>query len=135
MKGIGAMGDTFNLTGDFRGAILNIKSTLREVRQSVGEIQSADQVQIKELQGLIEGLSRALEGTPPEMQDQAEAVAESARVLVESAKSEKPNKTMIRITGEGLKQAAQNLAEVAPTVISIASQIVLAVLKITGSQP
>jgi hypothetical protein len=134
MKGIGAMGDTFNLTGDFRGAILNIKSTLREVRQSVGEIQSADQVQVKELQGLIEGLSRALEGTPPEMQDQAEAVAESARVLVESAKSEKPNKTMIRITGEGLKQAAQNLAEVAPTVISIASQIVLAVLKITGSQ-
>jgi hypothetical protein len=129
------MGDTFNLTGDFRGAILNIKSTLREVRQSVGEIQSADQVQMKELQGLIEGLSRALEGTPPEMQDQAEAVAESARVLVESAKSEKPNKTMIRITGEGLKQAAQNLAEVAPAVISIASQIVLAVLKITGSQP
>jgi hypothetical protein len=129
------MNDTFNLTGDFRGAILNIKSTLREVHQSVGEIPSSDQVQLKELQGLIDGLSRVLEETPPELQDQAEAVAESAKLLVESAKSEKPNKTMIRITGEGLKQAAQNLAEVAPTVISIASQIVLAVLKITGSQP
>jgi hypothetical protein len=129
------MSDTFNLTGDFRGAILNIKSTLREVHQSVGEIPSSDQVRVKELQGLIDGLSQALEETPPELQDQAEAVAESAKVLVESAKSEKPNQTMIRITGEGLKQAAQNLAEVAPTVITIASQIVLAVLKITGSQP
>jgi len=39
---------------------------------------------------------------------------------------------MIRITGEGLKQAAQKLAEVLPTVMTIASQIVVTVVKLTS---
>jgi hypothetical protein len=39
---------------------------------------------------------------------------------------------MIQITGEGLKQAAKNLLDVTPMVISIATQIVLAVGKIAG---
>lgn len=129
------MSDTFHLSGDFRGAILNIKSTLREVQQSVGEITAAGPAQIQELQGLIEDLTLALEQIPPENQEQAQAVAETAKLLVENAKAETPNKTMIRITGEGLKQAAQNLAEAAPAVIGLASQIVMAVLKITGSTP
>ena len=129
------MSDTFHLSGDLRGAILNIKSTLREVQQSVGEITAAGPAQIQELQGLIEDLTLALEQIPPENQEQAQAVAETAKLLVENAKAETPNKTMIRITGEGLKQAAQNLAEAAPAVIGLASQIVMAVLKITGSTP
>jgi hypothetical protein len=51
--------------------------------------------------------------------------------LVEQAKSEKPNKTMLQITGDGLKQAAQNLAEVMPAVVTIASQIVMSIARIT----
>jgi len=39
---------------------------------------------------------------------------------------------MLQITGEGLKQAAQNLAEVMPTVVTIASQIVMTVAKLTS---
>jgi methyl-accepting chemotaxis protein len=127
------MGDTFHLSGDFRGAILNIKSTLREVQQSIGEIQAAGPDEVRELQDLIEALTQALEQIPPEKQEEAQAVAETAKQLVETAKAETPNKTMIRITGEGLKQAAQNLAEAAPAVIGLASQIVMAVLKISGS--
>jgi methyl-accepting chemotaxis protein len=129
------MGDTFHLSGDFRGAILNIKSTLREVQQSIGEIQAAGPDEVRELQDLIEALTQALEQIPPEKQEEAQAVAETAKQLVETAKAETPNKTMIRITGEGLKQAAQNLAEAAPAVIGLASQIVMAVLKISGSTP
>ena len=129
------VGDTINLSGDFRGAILNIKSTLREVQQSVGEIQAAGPAQVQELQGLIEALTQALERIPQEKEEQAQAVAETAKQLVDSAKEETPNKTMIRITGESLKQAAQNLAEAAPAVIALTSQIVMAVLKITGSTP
>jgi pyruvate-formate lyase len=129
------MGDTFHLSGDFRGSILNIKSTLREVHQSIGDIQAAGPDDVKELQDLIEALTQALENIPPEKQEEAQAVAETAKQLVETAKAETPNKTMIRITGEGLKQAAQNLAEAAPAVIGLASQIVMAVLKISGSTP
>lgn len=126
------MGDKFEMSGDFRGAIVNIKSTLKNVRQSVGDIPSADDASKEELKNLIEKLEASLEQAPEEKQDQAQAVAQTAQALVEQATTEKPNKTMLQITGEGLKQAAQNFAEVMPTVVTIASQIVLAIGRLTG---
>jgi len=121
------------MSGDFRGAIINIKSTLTNVQQSVGEIQTGDQNARKELEKLIGQLSEALEKVPEEKQEQAQAVAETAKVLVDTAKAETPNKTMVQITGEGLKQAAQNLAEVMPVVVTIAGQIALTVAKLVGA--
>ena len=127
------MPDQFNMRGDFRGAIINIKSTLTNVQQSVGDIPTSDENARKDLEKLIEQLSEALQQIPAEKQEQAQAVAETAKALVDTAKAEKPNKTMLQITGEGLKQAAQNLAEVMPTVVTIAGQIVMAVSKlVTG---
>lgn len=126
------MGDKFEMSGDFRGAIVNIKSTLKNVRQSVGDIPSADDSSKEELKNLIERLESTLEQAPEDKQDQAQAVAQTAQALVEQAKTDKPNKTMLKITGEGLKQAAQNFAEVMPTVVTIASQIVMAIGRLTG---
>lgn len=126
------MADRFDMSGDFRGAIVNIKSTLTNVQQSVGEIHSTDETARKELETLIGQLSEALQKVPAENQEQAQAVAETAKVLVDTAKAETPNKTMLQISGEGLKQAAQNLAGVMPAVVSIASQIVMTVAKLTG---
>ena len=127
------MADRFNLSGDFRGSIINIKSTLTDVQQSVGEIHSTDETARKELETLIKQLSEALQKAPAQSQEQAQAVAETAKVLVDTAKAEKPNKTMLQISGEGLKQAAQNLADVMPAVVGIASQIVMTVAKLTGT--
>jgi hypothetical protein len=126
------MGDKFEMSGDFRGAILNIKSTLTDVQQSIGDIQTGDEVSRQELQDLIGQLSEALQQAPPEKVEEAEAVAQSAEVLVQQAIAEKPNKTMIKITGDSLRQAAENIASVLPTVLGIASQILLAVGKFTG---
>ena len=127
------MADRFNMSGDFRGAIINIKSTLTNVQQSVGEIPSRDEASRRELETLIEQLSVALQKVPAENEEQAQAVADTAKVLVDTAKAEKPNKTMLQISGEGLKQAAQNLAEVMPVVVAIAGQIVMAVARLTGT--
>jgi methyl-accepting chemotaxis protein len=127
------MPDRFNMSGDFRGAIINIKSTLTDVQQSVGEIHTDDQDSRKELERLIGQLSEALQKVPDEKQEQAQAVAETAKVLVDSAKAEKPNKTMVKITGEGLKQAAQHLAGVLPVVVKIAGQIAVTVEKLIGA--
>jgi len=125
------MSDRFEMSGDFRGAIVNIKSTLSNVQQSIGDIRSQDATTKAELENLIKQLSESLQKVPAEKGEQAEAVAASAQALVEQAKSEKPNKTMLQITGEGLKQAAQNLAEVMPAVVTIASQIVMNIAKLT----
>ena len=126
------MADRFDMSGDFRGAMINIKSTLTNVQQSVGDIRTSDETARKELESLIEQLSEALQKVPAEHQEEAQAVAETAKALVDTAKAEKPNKTMLQISGEGLKQAAQNLAEVMPTVLTIASQIVMTITKLTG---
>jgi predicted AlkP superfamily phosphohydrolase/phosphomutase len=126
------MADRINLSGDFRGSIINIKSTLTNVQQSVGEIRTDDQNTRKELEKLIGELSEALQKVPENSRENAEAVAVTAKALVDSAKAEKPNKTMVQISGEGLKLAAKNLADVMPAVVTIASQIVLTVVKLVG---
>jgi septal ring factor EnvC (AmiA/AmiB activator) len=126
------MSDKFSMSGDFRGAFINIKSTLTNVQQSIGDISTDDLDTRKELEKLIEQLNDTLQKLPVEKQEDAQAVAETAKALVDVAKSEKPNKTMLEITGDGLKKAAQNLADVMPAVLPLASQIVMTVMKLTG---
>ena len=127
------MPDRFNMSGDFRGAMINIKSTLTNVQQSVGDIRTDDENARKELEKLIQQLNEALQKVPEKNQEHAQAVAETAKALVDTAKAEKPNKTMVQITGEGLKQAAQNLADVMPIVVTIAGHIALTVAKLVGA--
>lgn len=124
------MSDRFSLSGDFRGAFVNIKSTLTNVQQSIGDIQTDDLDTRMELEKLIKQLGEALEKTPVEKQEDAQAVAETAKALIDVAKSEKPNQTMLQITGDGLKKAAQNLAESMPLVLTLAGQIVVTVTKL-----
>jgi septation ring formation regulator EzrA len=127
------MADRINMSGDFRGAVVNIKSKLTNVQQSVGDIRTDDQNAREELETLIGQLSEALQKVPAENQEHAEAVAETAKALVDTAKVEKPNKAMIQVTAQGLKLAAQNLADVMPTVVTIAGKIALTVVKLIGA--
>jgi hypothetical protein len=121
---LGDSGDTFNMSGDFRGAFVNIKSRLENVSQTIGTLPDGDPSTKAELERLVEELNEALQQVPPDKAEDAEAVAQSAEALVETATQEKPNRTMVEITGDGLKKAAQNLANVMPTVLTIATQIV-----------
>lgn len=126
------MSDTFNMSGDFRGAIFNIKSTLKDVTQTVNMLPHADQRDKDELKRLIEQLNEELQKAPSDKTEEAEAIAESAKALIEAANKDKPNKAMVQITAEGLKKAAENIAGVMPSVIVIASQIVAAIARFTS---
>jgi hypothetical protein len=97
-------------------------------------LPDADPSTKAELDKLISKLDEALQQVPPDKAEDAEAVAQSAEALVETASQEKPNKTMVEITGEGLKKAAQNLADVAPIVLTIATQIVDTVVKLVAQR-
>jgi ElaB/YqjD/DUF883 family membrane-anchored ribosome-binding protein len=126
------MGDKITISGNIQNSILNIKSTLTNVQQSVGSIPTGDEAARQEFQGLIEQLSQALQNVPDNQTEQAEAVAVSAQAFVETAKADKPNKTLLQISGEGLKKAAENLAEVAPAVVGIAGQVIALVMRMKG---
>jgi leucyl-tRNA synthetase len=127
------MGDKFNLTGDFRGAIVNLKSTLRNVHQTAGEIPNASEDDRKQLQDLIARLTAELEKVPPAQKDEVEAVAITATALIEQVKDGKKNKTLLRITAEGLKAAASNLAPILPAILPIVSQMIITVGKMSGT--
>lgn len=127
------MADRINMSGDFRGAVVNIKSTLTNVQQSVGDIRTDDQNAREELETLIGQLSEALQKVPAKNQEYAEAVAETAKALVDTAKAEKPNKTLVQVTAQGLKLAAQNLAEVMPSVVTLATRIAVIVSNIINT--
>lgn len=119
--------DTFNMSGDFRGAILNLKSDLQDVTQTIGSIPQADGATKEELEKLVKALFDELQKAPVEKVEEAEAIVDLTKDLVDKAAVQKPNKTTLQITGEGLKQAAQNIADVMPTVLSIATKIVAAI--------
>jgi ElaB/YqjD/DUF883 family membrane-anchored ribosome-binding protein len=122
------------MSGDFRGANVTIKSTLTNVTQTIGSLSDAEASTRAELEELVRTLNDALQQAPDDKAEEAEAVAQYAQVLVEKAAEEKPNKTMVQITGRGLKQAAKNLADVTPTVLSIATQIVATVSKLVAQR-
>lgn len=115
-------GDVYS--GDFRGAILNVRSTLENVTQSIKNVTGADESTKKDLEELVAQLAAALEQVPPERAEDAEAVATMTESMVEQATATKPNKSLLKITGEGLKKAAENIADVLPTVLGIATKIV-----------
>ena len=128
------MGDRITISGNINNSIVNIKSTLKNVKQSIGAIPTDDEDTRKQLQGLIDELGQMLAG--PQVQeskkDEADTVAASTQLLVETAKAEKPNKALLQNSGELLKKAAEALVDVAPGVVGIAGQIVTAVLHLHG---
>lgn len=132
-KGNFVSGDQFTMSGNFSGAILNIKSTLTDVSQSIGAAPHGDAATKAQLLALVEQLSVELQNVPAEKASDAEAVAETAKAAVEQATKAQPNKTLVQISAEGLKQAAQNLAAVLPTVLPIATQIADALRKMIGA--
>ncbi len=121
-------GDTYNFSGNFSGAILNVNATLENVTQTIGALPWADDETKAELERLVTQLQEQLQQIPPEKEEEAEAVAELTETLLDNANKEKPNKQLLQITGEGLKQAAKNLAAIAPDVAKIAGTIVATIL-------
>ena len=132
-KGTFVSGDQFTMSGNFSGAILNIKSTLTNVSQSIGAAPIGDAATKAQLQALVEQLSAELQKVPAEKTGEAEAVVETAKAAVEQATKAQPNKTLVQISAEGLKQAAQNLAAALPTVLPIATQIADTLRKMIGA--
>jgi hypothetical protein len=117
------MGDNFTI-GNVTNANLNLKATLERVTQSIGTLPGADAAAQERLAELLNRLDEALKQAPQDQADEAAAVAELATDLVTKAKADKPNRGLLRISAEGLKQAAETLAGVVPAALTVAKEIV-----------
>lgn len=130
VQGEKRVGDTFDMSGDFRGAIVNIKSQLENVTQTVNTLPHGDDEEREELKQLVAQLQEALAQAPPEKASDAEKVAKRVEALVEEADDDNPDTEMMEITGESLKRAAENIRDALPAVLPIATQIVAHVLSL-----
>jgi hypothetical protein len=117
-------GDHIEMSGDFREAIVTVKSHLDQARQTIQAVPYGDKSQKQVLLQQIAELQAQLAQAPPAHAEAAAKVARSVEHLAYELQAEPMDKEMARITGEGLKKAAENLKEVMPTVLTIATQIV-----------
>ena len=125
-------GNVFNNTGDFRGAALFQGSTINNAGQIAGTITTADTASRDELQALLKQFGEALKPVPPEKVKDANATASAAEDLVKEAAKDQPNKSRLRLLGDGLLEAVKAVGTAAPAALSIAEKVVGLIAKIHG---
>lgn len=118
------MSDTFNFSGNFQGAILNVKSTLNNTTQIISTLSNVPPAEKDELTNLVKQLSEALQQVPVDKAAEAEKVAKRADDLVKEANEQDVDKEIMEDKSKHLLKAAQNVGVVLPVVIPIAQQIV-----------
>ena len=115
-------GDQFNMTGNFSGALLNIKSTLNTVSQNIGALQG-DMQRKHTLQDFVVQLRTELEKVPVSHVSEAEQTAKRVELAVAEASKPQPDKEDVEYSLVRLQKAAENIGSVMPSVVPIAMQI------------
>jgi len=92
---------------------------------NMGALPSAEDSVRDELEALYTQLADALATEPAENGQDVEAVEQLAQAALDEANKEQPNKMLLKVTGDGLVQAAKNLAKVTPIAVEIAKKLLL----------
>lgn len=123
---------TGNITTNINGSnnVLSIGSLLSAANQTIQIHSVIPSDQKEEIKDLLEQLNQQLRVLPEEYADDAEAVAEMAKSLVENAAKEKPNRRINEVTAEGLKKAAENISKITPLVLTTVLEIISFIQKI-----
>ena len=122
-------GSKYVMSGDFRGAVLNIESRLDNVTQTLGAMPNAAPDQRQELARLVGELKTALAAVPPEAVSDATNVTKRVEALAQEATGDAPDPELVRGLGESLKRAASKLANSLPGVATPVSYTHLDVYK------
>ncbi|MBP6789316.1 MAG: hypothetical protein KA170_17120 [Candidatus Promineofilum sp.] len=112
-------GSKYVMSGDFRGAVLNIESRLDNVTQTLGALPNAAPDQRQELARLVGELKAALAQVPPEAVGDATNLTKRVEALAEEAAGDAPDPEYVRDLGESLKRAAGKLPGIATLVAAI----------------
>ncbi|NJK81886.1 MAG: hypothetical protein HC914_19300 [Chloroflexaceae bacterium] len=112
------MGDQINIS-NVQNSILNIKTQLANVTQTVEGMQGIDENAKQELIEVVEQLRELLEKVPPEHIEDAETAVQRVNAIVKELSSSNPDKEIVSVNAESLKKAAQNIDAVMPQVFNI----------------
>jgi hypothetical protein len=102
---------------------VNIQSRLDQVTQTVQQVEGWPNAKKDELASLITELTAGLKAVAEARPDDADRVAKTAELVVAEATKAKPDKGFLSISAEGLKKAAEAVADIAPTVLAVAGKV------------
>jgi len=100
-----------------------VKSRLNRVNQTIRTAPSVSEEKKQELEALMDELKQALEPATDAQPEDSQRVVEAAEYVAAEVAKQKPSKKFLDITTEGLMEAARAVASIAPTVLTVASQI------------
>lgn len=103
---------------------LNIDAILNNVTQTIDVSSSMSPGTKEELQGLVEELAQQLKKVEKSHPEETEAIGEAAQSVINAATKDKPNRTTIKVSADGLKEAASTIAVAAPLALQAAQKIV-----------
>lgn len=115
----------YNMSGDFRGALLNIESQLSHVTQSILAAPLGDAAERADLNGLIAGLQAELERVPIDQAAAAEQVA--ARLARLGGALADGDMELAAVGCAGLERAAGALGATRPGIPAAARQLTAAI--------
>ena len=102
---------------------VTIQSRLDHVTQTVQHLQAWPAARKQELADLLAELTESLKGIADKRPDDAERVATTAELVVAEATKANPDKGFLSITTDGLRKAAEAVADIAPTVLAVAGKV------------
>jgi hypothetical protein len=110
--------------GDVTNSNVNIDSTLKNVKQVITESDTLSSNKKEELERLVEELKAALQPATRARPEEVATVTSLVETLTQEGIKPQKNSNLLQITGKGLKEAAQSLLDITPTVLTIVGQIV-----------
>ncbi|MBP6789317.1 MAG: caspase family protein [Candidatus Promineofilum sp.] len=122
-------GSKYVMSGDFRGAVLNIESQLSNVTQSIMAAAISGPAK-GDLNSLVAALEAELGRVPAERAKEAEAVA--GRLAKLTAAAAEGDGEMADINGRALERAADALGDIRAALPATARQLTAAVRRVLG---
>ena len=123
-------GSKYVMSGDFRGAVLNIESHLSNVTQSIMAVPAGDAVARAELNSLVAALGAEIEALPGGRAAEAEALASRLARLTNALAD--GDADLVDIGGAALERAAASLGDARPAIPAVARQITGAIRGMMG---
>jgi len=125
-------GSKYVMSGDFRGAMVNIESRLDHVTQTIGALPATRPDQREQLAQLIAELKRTLNQIAPQQAPEAETLVRRIDALAQEAAAASPDREAIRDLGDIARRAAARLAPSVPVVMTLVASIIELVAAIIG---
>lgn len=117
------MRDQFNFSGDFRGAVVNVGSTL-EIATARVRTGRHDLPDAEGLIDLLDSLRNQLAQVPSREADAAAEVASATDELIAYSVSPKQDKARLRSLGAALRAAADVVGRSGPGVVTTIARII-----------